>query len=348
MFAAVLNEYNKITWQEVATPVPGDNDVLIKVTYASICGTDEHIFTGEFHPRTQLPLIPGHEFVGNVTGTGKNVKGINTGDQVVVDPIIWCGECDACRAGHYPACSSLKLIGIDLNGGFAECISVPESMVLKLPGNVQGRHAALIELISIGFHASNRAAVKQHDNIAIWGCGKVGNAILLASKIKSSGIVFLVDILEERLIRAKKAFPDIITVNASRKDPVEEIMKQTRNRGVDIAYEAVGHARFEKEIIHPVRGCIQAIRGGGTVCVLGLSDQPAPLIMKELIWKEAKIIASRVSHGEFSETIGHLRDGSLDPEYLITSVMPMKDAQNAFALLQAEPENHLKILLEIL
>ena len=347
MFAAVLNEYNKITWQEVATPVPGDNDVLIRVTCASICGTDEHIFTGEFHPRTKLPLIQGHEFTGLVAETGRHVTGFEKGNQVVVDPIIWCGECDACRAEHYPACSSLKLVGVDMDGGFAEYISVPESMVLKLPGNIQGKHAALIELISIGFHASNRAGIRPHDNIAIWGCGKVGNAILLATKIKTDGKVFLVDILEKRLSRAKAAFPEIVTIDASRKDPVEEIMKQTGNKGVDIAYEAVGHARLEKEIVHPVRGCVQAIRGGGTVCVLGLSDQPAPLIMKELIWKEAKIIASRVSHGEFSEIIDHLKAGRLNPDYLITSTRPMKEAQGAFEMLKAEPENHLKILLEL-
>lgn len=347
MFAAVLNEYNKIEWQEVIEPEPGDNDILIQITYASICGTDEHIFTGEFHPRTRLPLIPGHEFVGRITEKGKNVKGFSIGDQVVVDPIIWCGKCDACRMGHYPACKSLKLIGIDMDGGFAELISVPQNMVIKLPGNIQGKHAALIELLSIGFHASARAGLEKSDNIVIWGGGKVGNAILLASKIKSEGQVFVADILDERLKRAQDAFPGIVTINTSRENPLEVIMEKTENRGVDIAFESVGHARLDKGMIHPVRGCVQAIRGGGTVCVLGLSDQPAPLVMKELIWKEAKIVASRVSHGEFRETIKYLEDGSLDPDYLITSSVPMKEAQNAFEVLQSEPENHLKVLLEL-
>ena len=226
-------------------------------------------------------------------------------------------------------------------------ISVPQSMVLKLPGNIHGRHAALIELLSIGFHASKRAGVKKSDNIVIWGCGKVGNAILLASKIKSDGKIFLIDILDERLARAKEAFPDIVTINSSREDPVEMIREQTGNKGVDIAFEAVGHALISAHMVHPVRGCVQAIKGGGTVCVLGLSDQPAPLIMKELIWKEAKIIASRVSHGEFSETIDHLSEGSLNPDYLITASKPMNEAQKAFEILKAEPENHLKILLEL-
>jgi len=123
MKAAVINHYNSVDWQEVQNPETGRSDVLIKVTYATICGTDQHIFRGEFHPRTRLPLIPGHEFAGHVEMTGKEARKFKPGDKVVVDPIIWCGTCDACKAGHYPACNTLKLIGIDLDGGFAEYIS---------------------------------------------------------------------------------------------------------------------------------------------------------------------------------------------------------------------------------
>ena len=121
----------------------------------------------------------------------------------------------------------------------------------------------------------------------------------------------------------------------------------THGRGVDVAFESVGHAHLDTGMIHPVRGCVKLIRGGGTVCVLGLSDQPAQLIMKELIWKEAKIIASRVSHGEFNETIRHLSSGKLNPGYLITAVKCMPEIRSAFELLEKEPENQLKILLQV-
>src|SRR4030042_6932132 len=178
MNAAGVNSYNSQGLEGVPEPEIKDSDVLIKVTYATICGTDQHIFSGEFHPRTKLPLIPGHEFTGVVEKTGKDVRNIRPVEKVVVDPIIWCGNCDACKVGHYPACSSLKLIGIDLNGGFAEYISVPEKMVYKVPDNVPYTHAALVEILAIGFHASNRAGLKENETVAIWGAGKVGNEIL--------------------------------------------------------------------------------------------------------------------------------------------------------------------------
>jgi threonine dehydrogenase-like Zn-dependent dehydrogenase len=153
MKAAVIREYGKITLEDVKKPDLLDNNVMVRVKYASICGSDQHIFKGEFHPRTKLPLIPGHEFAGVVEEVGREVRNISPGDKVTVDPIIWCGTCAACREGHYPACTSLKLVGIDLNGGFAEYVSVPAQMIFKVPNHISDEYAALIEILSIGFHA---------------------------------------------------------------------------------------------------------------------------------------------------------------------------------------------------
>ena len=116
---------------------------------------------------------------------------------------------------------------------------------------------------------------------------------------------------------------------------------------MDIAFEAVGHAVEIEEVVNPVRACVQSIRGAGTVCVLGLGNEPSPLVFKELIWKEGRIVSSRVSHGEFAETIDHLNRGTLKPEALITSTMPASKAQEAFELLDSNPEENLKILLDL-
>src|SRR5512133_2989662 len=96
MKAAVLEEYGKFTWKETAVPEIRDNEVLIKVAYAGICGSDQHIFLGEFHPRSPVPFIPGHEFAGMIVETGPQVKNFQSGHRVAVDPIIWCGTCPAC------------------------------------------------------------------------------------------------------------------------------------------------------------------------------------------------------------------------------------------------------------
>jgi threonine dehydrogenase-like Zn-dependent dehydrogenase len=300
MNAAVLTEYKKIEWKSVDIPEITGNEVLIKVGYACICGSDQHVFLGEFHPRTTVPFIQGHEFAGTIVESGPEVKSFKTGDRVAVDPIIWCGQCPACKRHHYPACSTLKLVGIDLDGGFSEYMKVPETMLYKISDNISDKHAALVEVLSIGFHACKRAGVSAGDRIVIWGAGKVGQSILQAVKTKTTNTVILVDILDERLAMAKRAYSDVQTINATKVDAIETIKDLTGGEGVDIAFEAVGHTKDLPGVVNPVRGCIQAIRGGGTVCVLGLSSEPSPIVMKELIWKEGIIMTSRVSHGEFA------------------------------------------------
>jgi len=347
MKAAVIRKYGTIGLEDVAKPQVKNDHVLVRVRYASICGSDQHLFRGEFHPRTKLPLIPGHEFAGIVEETGRDVKNFKPGEKVTVDPIMWCGTCIACREGHYPACTTLKLVGIDLDGGFAEYISVPHTMVYKVPDHISDEHAALIEVLSIGFHASARAGLGKNDDILIVGAGKVGQSILRAAKTITGGKIIMADILNERLSIASSAFSDISAINIRSTDLITAVKEITSGKGVDIAFEAVGHEVSLEGIQNPVRLCINAIKGGGTVCVLGLSDHPAEILMKELIWKEAKIVASRVSHGEFAKAIEALDNGTLNPGNMITEILNLEDAQKGFDLLEKEPGKHLKILLKI-
>jgi len=346
MKAAVLSEYNLVEWKEVQKPECKPEEVLIRVSFGSICGSDQHIHKGEFHPRTHTPMIMGHEFTGVIVEVGAEVRGFAVGEKVAPDPIIWCGKCPACLKGHYPACTSLKLIGIDSDGGFVQFIALPPSMLYKLPSGIPEEHAALIEILSIGFHAKNQAGVEKEDVVAIWGSGKVGLSILEAVRTVTNQPVFMVDVLEERLTVGPAHYGNVIPINASREDPVERIYSETGGKGVDIAFEAVGHAVEIEGKVHPVRGCVQSIRGGGTVCVLGLGNEPAPVVFKELIWKEGRIVASRVSHGEFAETIVNLEKGSLKPDALISGVFPASRTQEAFELLDSNPAENIKILLD--
>jgi threonine dehydrogenase-like Zn-dependent dehydrogenase len=346
MNAAVLTEYGKVEWKSVDVPEISGNEVLIKVSYACICGSDQHVFLGEFQPRTTLPLIQGHEFAGTVVEAGPAVKNFKTGDRVAVDPIIWCGHCPACKIHHYPACSKLKLVGIDLDGGFSEYMKVPETMLYKVTDNISDKHAALVEVLSIGFHACKRAKVSEGDRVVIWGAGKVGQSILQALKTKTKNTVIMVDILDERLAMAKKAYNDLQIINAAKTNAIDKIKEITGGEGVDIAFEAVGLAKELTGVLNPVRGCIQAIRGAGTVCVLGLSSEPSPIVMKELIFKEGIIMTSRVSHGEFTETIENMNRGTLKPDAIVTDIMHPSKTQQAFEMLEDEPSKHLKIMLK--
>jgi threonine dehydrogenase-like Zn-dependent dehydrogenase len=346
MNAAVLTGYRKVEWKTVDIPEISGNEVLVKVGYACICGSDQHVFLGEFHPRTSVPLIQGHEFAGTIVKTGPTVINFKEGDRVAVDPIIWCGHCPACKIHHYPACSTLKLVGIDLDGGFSEYMKVPETMLYRVTDKISDKHAALVEVLSIGFHACNRAKIAANERIVIWGAGKVGQSILQAVKTKTSNTVIMVDILDERLAMAKKAYNDIHVINAGKTDTIEMIRELTGGEGVDLAFEAVGHYKEISGAVNPVRGCIQAIRGAGRVCTLGLAADPTPILMKELIWKEGTIITSRVSHGEFAETIENMNRGTLKPDAIVTDILHPSRTQEAFEMLEKEPDKHLKILLK--
>jgi len=346
MKAAVLKTYGRFEWTDVPTPACGDHQVLIKVDYAGICGSDLHVFQGEFHPRTPVPFVPGHEFAGTVAQVGSKVTACVPGDRVVADPIVWCGHCAACERGHYPACTSLKLVGIDFDGGFAEFVRVEQNQIYQLPAQIDPRHAALVEVLAIGFHACQRAQVQAGDSLAIWGGGRVGQCILQAARTLTEAPIYLVDIDEVRLTAATQAYADVVAIHALNEDPAAAILRYTDRRGVDIAFEAVGHALELERTVEPVIGCVNSLRAAGTVCVLGLSDHAVPIVMKSLIWKEAKIVTSRVSHGEFSQTLAALEAGRLQPEALISDVVSASQVQQAFGTLIQDPQKHLKVLLD--
>jgi threonine dehydrogenase-like Zn-dependent dehydrogenase len=213
--------------------------------------------------------------------------------------------------------------------------------------HIRDEHAALVEILSIGFHAISRAGLGKNDDLLIFGCGKVGQSILQAAKTVTTGKIFMADILDKRLAMASLAYPDIHTINITKTDPAEYIREATNGKGVDIAIEAVGHFHPVEGKLNPIRSCIRAIKGGGTVCVLGLGDEPSEVLMKELIWKEARIIASRVSHGEFATAIEALAAGKLKPEKMITGILNLEDAHTGFELLEKSPAENLKIMLKV-
>lgn len=348
MKAAVLVEYGRIEWREVKQPVLDSDEVLVRVGYAGICGSDQHVYRGEFKPRTSLPLIQGHEFGGTIAQVGRAVEGRRPGDRVAVDPIYWCGKCAACELGHWPACSNLKLLGVDSDGGFAQFVAVKDFMLYRLPDQISDRDAAMVEMLSIGFHACNRAGLKPGHSVAIFGSGRIGQSILQAARTITDADLFMVDILSSRLDIAKRTYGNITPVDATKCDSVAAIREATGGRGVDVAFEAVGHAKRVEPHPSPVVQCVDAIRGAGTVCVLGLSDQPTGLVMKKLIWKEARLIASRVTHGEFARTIDEMAKGNLHPEALVSEILQADQAQHAFELLANRPADYLKILLTMI
>jgi threonine dehydrogenase-like Zn-dependent dehydrogenase len=342
--AAVVEKPGKISVRDVPDPAPAAGQVLVRVEWVSICGSDHHAYLGEFGERVRFPAILGHEFSGEVVALGPGVQGLRTGARVVVDPVLHCGGCPACRQGKISSCRSLKLLGIDLPGGFGELVAAPAHTVFPVPEGLSLRLGPLVELTSIACHAAARARYAPGESVAVFGAGKLGLAVITLLARSSPARLVAVDLDPGRLELAKKlGASDVIDVREA--DPVARIRDLTGGDGVDLAFEAVGAWREVPGRRPPVTAAAEAIRHGGRLLVLGQGPLEQPVAWKSFVWKEAEIIASRVNRGEFPRAIQLVASGRLPVGELVTHEMSVEQAPEAFRMLDEHAPGVVKILL---
>ncbi len=347
MRAAILYDDRDIRPGDTPDPNIRPDEVLVASSFAGICGTDLHIYRGEFKERVKYPAIQGHEFGGIVVETGKNVRDLRIGQRVVVDPIISCHACRACRTGHINACRTLKLLGVDLNGGFGRYVAVPHSHILALPDRIPMAHAPMVELYGIAHHILQRGQVQPGETVAILGTGKVGLSVLdVLCHRAGAAMTICTDIHDFRLKVARDLGADC-TINISEQDPLEAVREITHGVGVDCVIEAVGHYYQAPGQAPPLEQAVQMIRNGGRIVTVGLGEQLSAVHFKTFVLKEAKLIASRVTLGEFPRAIRLMEKGLLHPDLLITHQMTMGEVAAAFAQVDREEPETIKIVLDI-
>jgi threonine dehydrogenase-like Zn-dependent dehydrogenase len=347
MKAAVLVADRRIEIQDLPEPAAGPGEVLIAPAFASICGTDEHVFAGEFAGRVHYPLIQGHEFCGTVVALGGGVTHLAVGDRVAVDPIVSCMRCPACLVGRLNACQTLKLLGVDLPGGFAERVAAPAKSCFRVPDGLSLRHAALTEVYSIGCHAAQRAQIDPGDVVVILGAGKLGQAVFENVRHTAARQVIVTDLVPERLANVRALGADVV-IDVSREDPVRRVMDLTGGAGADRVLECVGHAkRVGPNPTEPMTQAAEMIRPAGRVVVLGQGPTPAPILFKPFVWKEAEIVASRVTLGEFPRALAMLADGWFHPDRLITHRLPLDQTAEGYRLLADPAQRALKLILDV-
>jgi len=346
MKAAILIDDKEVKFGEVPEPYPKDGQVLIRVHWASICGTDLHIYLGEFKPRIVYPRILGHEFSGVVESVGKEVSHFKKGDKVVVDPIIWCNQCPACLNGHHNACHFLKLMGIDIDGAFAEYVVADADKVFKVPESISLRNAVLIELYSLGVHSTRKAMIEPGDRVVILGAGRLGLSVLEVIKQTAASWVCSVDLLENRLEIAKKLGADL-SINVRKKDPVEEILSLTGGLGVDRVIETVGTAVDIENRDMPVEQAVRMVRHGGRIVVMGMGSQYTPVFWKAFVEKEIQLVGSRVTLGDFPRALSLMAQGRFHPDFFISKECSLEETEKAFRLLEKEPDHYLKFLIKV-
>ena len=347
MKAAILYDDRDIRPGQAPDPRVGPGEVLINSRYAGICGTDLHIYRGEFHERVTYPAILGHEFGGIVEEVGRGVAGFRPGDRVVVDPILSCHHCPACLSGHLNACQQLKLLGVEYAGGFGQYVVAPADRVYRLADGIPLRHASMVEMYGLGHHVLQRGRVQPGETVAILGAGKLGLAVLdVLCHSAGPALTMAVDLQPSRLAIAQRVGADRI-VDLRDEDPVERALEMTGGVGLDCVIEAVGHYHAVEGREAPLAQAVKMIRNGGRIVTAGLGEQTSAVHFKTLVLKEAEIIASRVTLGEFPRAMRLMARGLLHPELLITHTVPLAEVTAAFRQVDGEDPETIKVVLDL-
>jgi len=325
---------------DVKEPEILKDEVLINVKAAGICGTDLHIYRGEWEVPT--PIILGHEFSGVVADVEGEIEGLGLGDHVVAEPNITCGRCWYCRMSERNYfCENLKATGVTVDGAFADYVKVPVRNVYKIPDELPFDEAALIEPLACCIRGIDRAGIRVGDRVAIVGAGPIGLILLQLARSAGASMVIQTDLRDERLEMAESLGADY-TININREDPVEAVKELTGGYGVDVAIEAVGKPEA-------ITQAMRLLRRGGRLNIFGVSPQDAVWSVKpfELYEMEMTITTSYRSPFTFQRAVEMASSGKLRLGKLITHRFRLEEIVEAFRVAGGAVGGAVKVVIEI-
>jgi L-iditol 2-dehydrogenase len=328
--------------EDVEQVRPDVNEVLIRVKDAAICGSDFHVWTGDFPAWFDPPKILGHEFSGEIAVMGSKVPestGLTVGDRVTVDPSIYCGTCPYCRTGRPKQCTNLKVIGWTYQpGAMSEYVNIRHDLVYKLPSEISFEQASLTEPVSCAYHSFENSRIEPGQSVAILGAGAIGLCLLQLVKAAGASPIIVTDIDEDILQVAKKLGADE-TLNAKLVDVVRETKKATNGQGVDVAFEAVGAVSTIKE-------AIEIVRGGGRAMLMGVSRKDAEVSIHpaDLLFKEMTIAATHDNPFTMLKSLSLMQKGIVKVEPLISKTLGLEETQRAFESIEQDA-SIIKVLL---
>lgn len=330
-----LNEPNSIYVQDVPIAVKKiDSDVLIKVKALGICGSDIGAYKGT-NPLVTYPRVIGHEIGGEVVEVAENDRGIKVGDKVIVEPYIPCYKCYPCSLGRTNCCVDLKVLGVHVDGGMTEYFSHPLNLVSKVPDDMEWKHVAMIEPLTIALHSIHRPKVAAGEHVLLIGAGPIG---LLAAQVANvyGATPIVMDLVDERLELAKTLGVKH-TINITKENAVEKIKEITNGRMVEVVIEASGAKAA-------IQSALDYVSFAGRIALVGWPNTEIPLPTALITKKELDIVGSRTSAGEFKEATELIYNKRINVDALISKVVTLDEVPSAVQQIAKHPDQFMKVV----
>ncbi len=341
MKALVLVDYKKMVYTDVPQPEIMPDEVLIRIRSCGICGSDVHGYDGSTG-RRRPPVIMGHEASGVIEKVGTRVQGWKPGDRVTFDSTIYCNECENCRHGDVNLCSNRKVIGVSCedyrrDGAFAEYIAVPQHILYRIPDNVTFDEAAMIEPLSIAFHAANQVSHPIGASAAVVGAGKIGMLLIQTLRMLGFGTIIAVKHSASDIDFIKNLGADHCLCT-ERDDISGTINEITSNKGVDYVFESAGNEET-------VNLCIDICRRNGTIILVGNSSPRVSVPLQAIVTKQLNLKGSCASAGEYAACLDMISRKMINVGLLIGNRAPLSEGAGWFEKLYSTHGNNLKVIL---
>jgi threonine dehydrogenase-like Zn-dependent dehydrogenase len=333
-----IAEPGKMILDQGDKPEAGQGEVLVKLRYVGFCGSDLSTYMGK-NPMVQYPRVPGHEISGVIEALGAGVpEGFSLKEPVTVVPYTNCGQCPSCRRGRAYACQFNQTLGVQRNGAMQEYISVPWQKILKAP-ELSDLELAMVEPLTVGFHAVERGRVTDSDVVMVMGCGMIGAGAIVRSVLRGARVI-AVDIDDHKLSLAKDLGAHV-TINSKRSDLHEELVKLTEGDGPDVVVEAAGN---------PITylAAVEEVAFTGRVICIGYAGSEVSFATKLFVQKEMDILGSRNATAEdFRAVISYLERGTFPLDKMISRKVKPEQAAAAVQSWAEDPGKVMKILLDL-
>ncbi len=339
MLAAVLTAPKRFDVREVDLPRIGPEDVLVRVARTGICGTDIHMFNGHY-AADRLPLIPGHEFCGNIAERGANVRHLAIGARVVVDINIGCGTCFWCRRNEVLNCAEVTQVGIGRDGAFAEYVAMPARLAIPVESDISDAVLALTEPVACVVRAARKAGATFGQSVVIFGAGPIGNLHVQMMRLVGAAPIIVMDLSADRCRMAVEAGADVAVSDPTQLRKI--VLDMTGGRGADLVIESVGNTKLYAQ-------AFDLARRGGHVAFFGITPpgETVPLDILRTVLEENSLKGSVAGMGEdMHDALTLLSHGRFRTADFTQASYPLARIQEAFETLGERPQ-HLKTQIAI-